>query len=185
MVISRCIMLLALTVLAYLLYTTVLAAEQPKDNGDQVSNDATIIIPDTQDTYQSGPASAQPPDNVGKFTNKINYERFEGEGEQEESAPPAEPTPNEPQNNETPQEVTPAENTDITYDPEDVVKVEGTDLLVAPIADRYQAVNSIANVNRNASNDLRGDIAIPYDENYTPFYQSAIVGEPLHSNPLQ
>ena len=39
--------------------------------------------------------------------------------------------------------------------------------------------NSIANVNRNASQDLRGDIPLQYDEKYTPFNASTIYGSPL------
>ena len=68
---------------------------------------------------------------------------------------------------------------------DDVLQIEGTDLLAAPLAKRFYSVNSVANINRNASNDLIGDIAIPYDENYSPWYQSAIRGDPIHSNPLQ
>ena len=37
--------------------------------------------------------------------------------------------------------------------------INGTDLLAAPLVDRFHSLNSIANVNRNASQDLRGDIA--------------------------
>ena len=32
-------------------------------------------------------------------------------------------------------------------------------------------------LNRNSSNDLRGDLEPPYDPNYTPFHQTAIYGE--------
>jgi hypothetical protein len=64
------------------------------------------------------------------------------------------------------------------------IYVEGTDLLAAPLADRFYYTNSISNVNRNASNDLRGDIATPYNDNFTPFYQSTIYGEPLTVNRL-
>jgi hypothetical protein len=64
------------------------------------------------------------------------------------------------------------------------VYVEGTDLLAAPLADRFYYTNSISNVNRNASSDLRGDIPTPYNDNFTPFYQSAIYGEPLTVNRL-
>lgn len=69
-------------------------------------------------------------------------------------------------------------------DVNDVYKVDGTDLLAAPLADRFYYTNSIANVNRNASNDLRGDIAISYNDTYTPFYSSSIYGEPLTVNRL-
>ena len=65
-----------------------------------------------------------------------------------------------------------------------VYKVDGTDLLAAPLADRFYYTNSIANVNRNATHDFRGDIPVAYNDNYTPFYQSAIYGEPLTVNRL-
>ena len=182
MVISRCIMLLALTVLAYLLYTTVLTSNNGPDVDQSAADDAIII---------ADPGNITKDENTGKFTNtnKINYERLENT-ENPASVGENVTVSEIPSNNEEPAPVAaPAAAPEIIYDAddinEDVVKVEGTDLLVAPLADRYQAVNSIANVNRNASNDLRGDIAIPYDENYSPWYQSAIVGEPLHTNPLQ
>jgi hypothetical protein len=69
-------------------------------------------------------------------------------------------------------------------DVNEVYKVDGTDLLAAPLADRFYYTNSIANVNRNATHDFRGDIPISYNDNYTPFYQSAIYGEPLTVNRL-
>lgn len=63
-------------------------------------------------------------------------------------------------------------------------EIKGTDLLASALTDRFNSINSIANVNRNASNDLRGDIEIKYNEKYTPFYSSHIYGEPLHKNKL-
>lgn len=66
----------------------------------------------------------------------------------------------------------------------DNIDLDGTDLLAAPLAERFNSVNSIANVNRNASNDLRGDVPINYICDYTPFYQSHIYGDPLHTNKL-
>lgn len=71
-----------------------------------------------------------------------------------------------------------------TTDVNDIYQVEGTDLLVAPLADRFYNTNSIANVNRNASHDFRGDIPTSYNDNFTPFYQSAIYGEPMTVNRL-
>ena len=63
-------------------------------------------------------------------------------------------------------------------------KVEGTDLLTAPLADRFLYTNSIANVNRNASQDFRGDIPIQYDSKLAYFNNSSIYGEPLTINRL-
>jgi hypothetical protein len=63
--------------------------------------------------------------------------------------------------------------------PGDVIQNEGTDLLTAPLVDNMLYTNSIANTNRNASNDLRGDIPLQFNDTYTPFYSSVIYGAPL------
>ena len=63
--------------------------------------------------------------------------------------------------------------------PGDVIQIEGTDLLTAPLIDNMLYTNSIANTNRNASQDLRGDIPLQFNDNYTPFYSSVIYGAPL------
>ncbi len=63
--------------------------------------------------------------------------------------------------------------------PGDVIQIEGTDLLTAPLVDNMLYTNSIANTNRNASNDLRGDIPLQFNDTYTPFYSSVIYGAPL------
>ena len=72
----------------------------------------------------------------------------------------------------------------LTPDDVDSKLIDGTENLMAPLATRFQSVNSISNVNRNSSNDLRGDIEIQYDDKFTPFYASHIYGEPLHQNNL-
>jgi hypothetical protein len=61
----------------------------------------------------------------------------------------------------------------------DVIKIEGTDLLTAPLVDNMLYTNSIANTNRNASQDLRGDLPLQFNDTYTPFYSSVIYGAPL------
>jgi hypothetical protein len=95
----------------------------------------------------------------------------------------AEPAPlDEVQNNlvgDEPVEESNAPTEDQEYDPNDVIGVEGTDLLIAAASDRFYSIDTKGQSNRNASNDLRGDIPLPYDENYTPFYSSHIYGEPL------
>jgi type II secretory pathway pseudopilin PulG len=68
------------------------------------------------------------------------------------------------------------ENDDTDYN---VIQIEGTDLLTAPLVDNMLYTNSIANTNRNASNDLRGDVPLQFNESYTPFYSSVIYGAPL------
>jgi hypothetical protein len=67
----------------------------------------------------------------------------------------------------------------VTQEDEDEIQVEGTDALIAASSDRFYSVDTKGQTNRNASNDLRGDLPIAYNANYTPFNQSAIYGEPL------
>ena len=67
----------------------------------------------------------------------------------------------------------------VDANPGDVIQIEGTDLLTAPLVDNMLYTNSIANTNRNASNDLRGDIPLQFNDTYTPFYSSVIYGAPL------
>ncbi len=57
--------------------------------------------------------------------------------------------------------------------------VEGSDALIVTASDRFYHIDTKGQLNRNASNDLRGDLPIPYNESYTPFNQSGIVGDPL------
>lgn len=67
----------------------------------------------------------------------------------------------------------------VTQEDEDEIQVEGTDALIAASSDRFYSVDTKGQTNRNASNDLRGDLPIAYNASYTPFNQSAIYGEPL------
>ncbi len=72
----------------------------------------------------------------------------------------------------------------VDANPEDVLQIEGTDLLTAPLVDNMLYTNSIANTNRNASQDLRGDIPLQFNETYTPFYSSVIYGAPLSQHAM-
>lgn len=67
----------------------------------------------------------------------------------------------------------------------EAVQIEGTDLLSAPLVDNMLYTNSIANINRNASQDLRGDIPVQFNASYTPFYSSTIYGAPLSQHGMQ
>jgi len=73
--------------------------------------------------------------------------------------------------------------TDKDFDPESLL-IDSSNFLCAPICNNLYYTNSIANTNKNASQDIRGDICIKYNANFTPFYQSAIYGEPLTINRL-
>ena len=59
-----------------------------------------------------------------------------------------------------------------------VLNVQGSDLLLAAAADRFYSIDVKGQSNKNASYDIRGEEPIPYNENYTPFSASHIVGEP-------
>jgi hypothetical protein len=120
---------------------------------------------------------------VQHFTNndsQINYENFENAPGPVEVVDGAEPAVFK--NAEDMEETQYAK---VNYtglvdaNPEDVLQIEGTDLLTAPLVDNMLYTNSIANTNRNASNDLRGDIPLQFNESYTPFYSSVIYGAPL------
>lgn len=71
------------------------------------------------------------------------------------------------------------QNIDQQDNEDDELVVEGTDALISASADRFYSIDTKGQTNRNASNDLRGDLPIAYNQNYTPFNQSAIYGEPL------
>lgn len=50
--------------------------------------------------------------------------------------------------------------------------IEGTNLLLFPLIKKVHNQNSVSNVNRNQSRDLRGDVYTNYSGNYTPFYSN-------------
>jgi hypothetical protein len=70
------------------------------------------------------------------------------------------------------------EKEDNSEDDDGVLNIQGTDLLLAAAADRFYSIDVKGQSNKNASYDIRGEIPIPYNENYTPFNASHIVGSP-------
>ena len=50
--------------------------------------------------------------------------------------------------------------------------VRGTNLLLFPLIEKVYNQNGVANVNRNQSKDLRGDVYTNYSSEYTPFYSN-------------
>jgi hypothetical protein len=120
---------------------------------------------------------AQP---VAQHVGQINYENFENA-----PGPVEEVTGAEPAVFKNAEDMEETQYAKVNYtglvdaNPEDVLQIEGTDLLTAPLVDNMLYTNSIANTNRNASNDLRGDIPLQFNESYTPFYSSVIYGAPL------
>jgi hypothetical protein len=188
MSLSRGIMVLSLAVLVYFLMNS-MKASQVNTNEDASGNnveetpapveeptapvDESVGAPVEEQVVEEPVTAPVAEEPVTENFSGINYENFDVVGFDDSDLSGA------PVN----QEVTQGDNQ--LMDSAADLMIEGTDLLTAPLVDRFYSVNSISNVNRNASNDLRGDIAIEYNKNYTPFYQSAIYGEPLHTNPLQ
>lgn len=72
---------------------------------------------------------------------------------------------------------------DKDFDPASLL-IDSSNFLCAPLCNNLYYTNSIANTNKNASQDLRGDICVKFNNNFTPFYQSTIYGEPLTINRL-
>ncbi len=223
MILSRILMILALAVLAYLVYLTMTNEYVPTGTATETFKGLKKNKPE-QFTQNK----------VVKFEHqpKINYEKFQDMPEQEapvipevvaEPAPVPAPVPvpaPAPAPVPAPAQVPEPVPENITYDkpnvisgvsdsvhgaapfgsnapvlegdmatvnytgmvdgnPGDVIQIEGTDLLTAPLVDNMLYTNSIANTNRNASQDLRGDIPLQFNETYTPFYSSVIYGAPL------
>ena len=145
------------------------------------------IVDNTNQTTAAGTTTT----STDEFTNSDNTfdytENFEPNDQKDmgDNAAPKDEVANQDVNFKPALDNSKVLENNVTQDVNEELLVEGTDALIAASSDRFYSIDTKGQTNRNASNDLRGDIAIPYDENYTPFYQSAIVGEPLHSNPLQ
>ncbi len=197
MILSRILMVLALAVLAYMLYITMFpstttpttttsasASEAfttvPQRNANLLFNavapakvaEADKIVapvPQLPNAPAPVPAAAEP---------KIVYDNFANAQGVEDNVNNAAPF-------KTAQAVEQGDYATVKYtglvdaNPNDVIQIEGTDLLTAPLVDNMLYTNSIANTNRNASQDLRGDIPLTFNETYTPFYSSVIYGAPL------
>lgn len=188
MILSRILMILALAVLAYLVYITMSSTDVTKKTtttevtppakdehmsnknksfGSKIENFVSSL---EQIVYDAVPSLAE---------NKIKYETFAADiGGIADSVHGAAPFGGKMAIDE-------GDMAKVSYTgladgtPGDVIQIEGTDLLTAPLVDNMLYTNSIANTNRNASQDLRGDIPLQFNDNYTPFYSSVIYGAPL------
>ena len=167
MTLSRVIMVFSLAVLAYILFNTV-SEENKTGQSENFSNKNAVPEGNMSDSTASlAPVPAPEPSVTSD--NEINYENFEAVPAVDELA--AAPVT---------QTVTVEEAED------DGLQIESTDALIAPQADRFTGVNSIAQVNKNASHDLRGDYsAIPYNNDLSPWMNSASQGDPIQTNRLQ
>ena len=205
MILSRILMVLALAVLAYLVYITMTGSETFKNEKTVVNKMNMMPKPQEHFTQQPKPQEhfAQPvnitPNEPKPIVNnvQINYESNNNSVETfaQEVAPISYVETFEisglsdplygaaPFGSNAP--VSEGDMATVKYSglvdaqPGDVIQIEGTDLLTAPLVDNMLYTNSIANTNRNSSQDLRGDIPLQFNDTYTPFYSSVIYGAPL------
>ena len=157
MTLSRVIMVLSLAVLAYILFNTV--SNEDDDIYQSEVEDYVENIENNQELEEDMIHNPAP-------NSQIDYEHFGAMPATDElaSAP-----------------VTQA----ITVEEVDEEQIDGTDVLAAASADRFTGVNSIATVNGNASNDLRGDpVLISYDDSVSIWNNSASRGDRIHTNAL-
>ena len=197
MILSRILMVLALAVLAYLVYITMTGSENFKQNDKKnllpkaehmgcsvnpqpVINEQPIVQPKVENFVAAPAQIVYDTPNAEPVVpeQKIKYESFADVGGIADGVHGAAPFGGKAEMDE-------GDMAKVNYTgladgtPGDVIQIEGTDLLTAPLVDNMLYTNSIANTNRNASQDLRGDIPLQFNDTYTPFYSSVIYGAPL------
>ena len=188
MYLSRVLMILALAVLAYLVWITMSDCDTFKNDKKKPQEQFTQV-----QEVSVAPVSAPVPSPIEHMNNKeeivynapvesapkINYEHFQANVDGiADTVNGAAPFAGKSEMDEG-KFATVKYSGLVDAKPGDVIQIEGTDLLTAPLVDNMLYTNSIANTNRNASNDLRGDIPLQFNDTYTPFYSSVIYGAPL------
>ena len=188
MYLSRVLMILALAVLAYLVWITMSECDTFK-NDKKKSQENFVQVKETL----VAPVSAPVPSPIEHMNNKeeivynapvesapkINYEHFQANVDGiADTVNGAAPFAGKSEMDEG-KFATVKYSGLVDAKPGDIIQIEGTDLLTAPLVDNMLYTNSIANTNRNASNDLRGDIPLQFNDTYTTFYSSVIYGAPL------
>jgi hypothetical protein len=192
MILSRLLMVFALVILAYLVFLTMSDCDNKTGTDTFIGQKVNTL---KQENFtEEKPVEEKPIENKPETNNakeqiiynapieqapKINYEHFEanvdGIVDKVHGAAPFAGK----------NEMDEGKYATVKYTglvdgtPGDVIQIEGTDLLTAPLVDNMLYTNSIANTNRNASQDLRGDIPLQFNDTYTPFYSSVIYGAPL------
>jgi hypothetical protein len=191
MLLSRILMILALAILAYLVWITMSDCDTFKNNKKnsqenfvQVQEAPVALVAPVAPVVISSPVLSQiehfeVPTEPAQKAPQINYEQtpanIDGIADTVNGAAPFAGK----------SEMDEGKFATVKYSglvdakPGDIIQIEGTDLLTAPLVDNMLYTNSIANTNRNASNDLRGDIPLQFNDTYTPFYSSVIYGAPL------
>jgi hypothetical protein len=178
---SKVLMVIALIILAYLVYIT-MNNEDKKCTKTTAATAVTTTVTEKETT--AAPAAPAATTVAENFKNsEIKYEGFANADGVVDNAHNAATFKNG-------KEVADGMYATVNYtglaeaSPNDVIQIEGTDLLTAPLVDNMLYTNSIANTNRNASQDLRGDIPLQFNETYTPFYSSTIYGAPLSQHSM-
>ena len=69
------------------------------------------------------------------------------------------------------------------FDPASLL-IDSSNFLCAPICNNLYYTNSISNINKNSSQDLRGDICVKFNNAGNMFNNSTIYGEPMIINRL-
>lgn len=152
---------------------------------------AEICRPQLDTTIQSTAAGTTSAGNTSsasadRFTNSDNtfdytenFEPHDATPDMGDNAAPKEEVANQDVNFTPAVDNSQVLENNVTQEDNEELLVEGTDALIAASSDRFYSIDTKGQTNRNASNDLRGDLPIAYNSNYTPFNQSAIYGEPL------
>ena len=189
--ISRLLLILALAVLAYIVYITMTSPEKfsnkkaasipvvnkKQENFTQVQHKPVNVERPVPNVVQHVPKVETFIPTVVQHVPKINYETFADAPGAVEVVPNVRPAAFKDKKVEDDGLYATVNYTGLVdANPNDSLQIEGTDLLTAPLVDNMLYTNSISNVNRNASQDLRGDISVQFDKNYTPFYTSTIAG---------
>ena len=157
-----------LAILAFLISLMVEICKPEIDNTDQTTS-AGITTTST-DTFSNS-------DNTFDYTE--NFEPNDATPDMGDNAAPRDEVANQNVNFTPPVDNSDVLQQNVTQDDNEELVVEGTDALIAASSDRFYSIDTKGQTNRNASNDLRGDLPVAYDSKYTPFNQSAIYGEPL------
>ena len=158
-----------LIILAYLISLMAEICRPQLDNTNQTTAAGTTTSA-SADTFKNS-------DNTFDYTE--NFEPHDATPDMGDNAAPREEVANQDVNFTPAVDNSQVLENNVTQEDNEELLVEGTDALIAASSDRFYSIDTKGQTNRNASNDLRGDLPIAYNSNYTPFNQSAIYGEPL------
>ena len=163
--------------LAILAYLISLMAEICKPQIDNTNQTETAVSTSARVTTSADTDTFKNLDNTFDYTE--NFEPHDATPDMGDNAAPREEVANQDVNFTPTVDNSEVLENNVTQEDNEELLIEGTDALIAASSDRFYSIDTKGQTNRNASNDLRGDLPIAYNSNYTPFNQSAIYGEPL------